>query len=580
MPSPSRPVLSALFAALVACGGDAESDFDATLSRAPPETASASLEWLTSPNAHGNARLLMRFADGRRHTSLVIQGGIGPTALRDDGVEPDAQAGDGLYSAWVQANAAALAREQRRRAALARQVREVPDFQQRQLVGTRSFQPAAGMPEPTPGTRMTLEPFLGVPDTVDAERELLVRDLGVVEDPQRTYEPCTGAGMPMGAWTFGRLMTELANQPATGIHPADFAEAWMRQWMQNRTINGFVVPNRAVGTQAFLDGWPRDADGRLDLARAPFRLLAIVNRLDLRGNTLFGPSNSAEGRLVFGGVRCVPLPDLPPTETLGFTVAFEYVVPATDCTSTRAWAQQWHALGSLPLGSPAYNGALQAITDQFTLRNARPSRSPNFSALQQLRSNEFALADSPSEIFWELREARLARDGRLAHDTLAQTPHRSLQGSTTLRDFINSHEAKILAGGQGIPTQYPDGVPFVTGHFVQGAGLSWNADGINNLEARHRFSVGTCIGCHTLETDTRFVHIEPRGRGEVAALSNFLTGAGMPMSDPVSGVPRTFNDLLERRMKLDADANLTCESRNEVALEEVFMRPLAPAFAH
>ena len=579
MPIPARPFVVALLVLLSFSTGAAESDFDPALSHLPPEVADANLEWLASPGAQGNALLRLRFTDGRRGTRLVIQGGPGPTLLRDDGVTPDAQAGDGIYTAQVQANASQMARQQQRRAALAQQVKTVPAFSQRQLVGSRTFRPAAAA-RPLPGTRVALEPFLGVPNTVDPERELLVRDLAVVEDPQRTYEPCTDTGTPLGAWTFGRLMTEIANQPATGIHPADFTEAWLRQWMNDHTINGFRVPRRAVGMQAFLDGWPRTPDGRLDLARAPFRLLAIVNRLDLRGNTLYGPSNSAEGRLVFGGVRCVAQPGQPPVETLGFTVILEYAVPASDCVSIRSWAQQWHALGSLSLGAPDYNAALQAITDQFTLRNAVLARSPTFSALRRLRSNEFALADVPVDIFWELRESRQGRDGQLLHDTLGQTPDRTLQGSATLAEFINSHEAKILAGGQGVPTQYPAGVPFSAGRFEQGAGVSWNAPGIVNLEARHRFSVSSCNACHKQETATQFVHIAPRDRGSVSALSNFLTGAGMPMHDPISGVPRTFNDLLERRMKLDADANLSCASRNDVALDDVFMRPLPPAFAH
>lgn len=573
-----RPLLLLvpLFAALAACGADEdEPAFDPALSRLPPDVASAEIEWLPAAGPEGNARLQLRFADGRRGTRLAIDGGHGPTLLRDDGSGPDAQAGDGLYAAWVQADRTRRVQQQQRLHAMAARTQAVPEFLFRQRVGER-----AAMPPAPSGARLALEPLRGEPGAVDPERELLVRALGVVEDPQRTFEPCTGAGTPMGAWTFGRLVTEIANQPATGVDPAAFAEAWMHQWMQGRTINGFAVPGRAAGAQAFLDGWPRLADGRLDLARAPFRLLAIVNRLDLRGNTLFGPSNSAEARFVFGGVACAPRPDQPPIETLGFTVILEYAVPAADCAGVRGWAQQWRALGALPLGSPAYNAALQAITDQFSLRHARPERAPNFSALQQVRSNEFAMADSPSEIFWELRESRLARNGQLLHDTLVQTPDRSLQGSTVLRDFVNAHEAKILAGGQGVPTQFPAGVPFLGGHFVQGAGIAWDAPGIANPEARYRFSVGTCNACHTQETGTRFVHIEPRPRGAVARLSRFLTGEGMPVNDPVSGAPRHFNDLLERALRLDADARLACEARGEAALDELFMRPLPPAFVH
>ena len=144
---------------------------------------------------------------------------------------------------------------------LSLQVPTVPEYQQRQLIARRSFQPTA-QTSLVEGQPRQLDVFRGVPDTVDPARELIVRDLAVVDDPARTYEPCTGAGTPMGAWTFGRLMTEMANEPVTGIHPSDFAEAWMQQWMSDRTINGFNVPRRDIGTQNFLAGWPRGPDGR------------------------------------------------------------------------------------------------------------------------------------------------------------------------------------------------------------------------------------------------------------------------------------------------------------------------------
>ena len=553
--------------------------FDPALSRSPPEVAEAAFVPLARPGAQGNAVLQLRFADRRQGGTLVIQGGPGPTLLRDDGLAPDTHAGDGLYQALVQINLARFTQEQQRRVGLAQTIRTVPDFRLRQRLRDLLFQPSPP-PGLEPGRRVPIDRFLGLPDPVDPARELLVRDLGVVDDPLRTYEPCTGAGTPMGAWTFGRLMTEMANEPVTGMHPSDFAEAWMQQWMSDRTINGFNVPRRATGTQAFLAGWPRGPDGRLDLAQAPFRLLAIVNRLDLRGNLLYGASDSAEARLVFGGVRCVPLPNWPTPETLQFTVIFEYGVPAGDCMSARSWAQQWHALGALPLGSPAYNAALQAITDQFTLRNARPDRHPNLSAIHQVRSNEFALADGPADTFWELRESRLTRQGNLTHQTLAQTPDRTRQDSLQLRDYINANQFEILGGHHAVPHQYPVGTPFKGGHHVQSAGLAWDAAGIISLEARHRFSVATCNACHKRETGTPFVHIAPRARGDVAALSDFLTGANMPVADPVSGVPRHFHDLLDRQMRLDATANLSCGGPKDMALQDVFMLPQPAAFPH
>jgi len=44
-------------------------------------------------------------------------------------------------------------------------------------------------------------------------------------------------------------------------------------------------------------------------------------------------------------------------------------------------------------------------------------------------------------------------------------------------------------------------------------------------------------------------------------LSDFLTGLNQPKIDQVSGVPRTFHELLDRQMKLDVAVNMSCGRR-------------------
>jgi hypothetical protein len=435
-----------------------------------------------------------------------------------------------------------------------------------------------------PGEIVRLAPFDGNPFAVDAARELLITDVGVVEDPARTYNPCAKTGTPMGPWTFGRLMKEMANKSVTGIHPSDFTLHWLEQWGTDRMINSFTVANRSIGLQReILDPWPKLADGRLDLAKAPFRLLAIVNRMDLRGSTAYGSTDAGEARLVFGLLRCNP----PPLqlEVKQFTVIFEYGIKKSSCEAVRDWARQWHALGSLVLGSATYNAALQAITDQFTLRDADLSKLPNRSALNQLRTNEFALADQPGDTHWELREFRICADaglcnlGRLEQATIAQTPDVSFQFQPSLGDFVNDNEVAILAGQHLVPLQLPPSIPFRGGAIQPIAGFAWQSNAatpIANLDARHVFSLATCSGCHTRETKTSFVHIAPRDAGSAAQLSGFLTG--ITLNDPVSGVPRTFHDLLDREMKLDAAANMSCR-RGAFAVDEI-SRSFRRAFVH
>ncbi len=412
---------------------------------------------------------------------------------------------------------------------------------------------------------------------------MLITSLLVVEDSGRTYDACSGNGTQMGAWTFGKLVTEIANEPVTGIHPADLVESWISQWSTDLTINGFTAPERAAGAQRLLDSWPRLPNGKLDLAVAPFRLLAIVNRQDLRGNTMYGSGDAGEGRFVFGALNCGGIISAPPSpQAMPFTVIFEYGIRKNGCFAVRDWAQQWRALGTMVLGSAAYNAALQAITDQFTLRDANLAQLPNRSAINQVRTNEFALATVPADNFWQLRESHLrsagADAGRLLHDTIAQTPDTSLQNSATLRDFINDDDVEVLSGTHSVPLQYPGMSPFRGAHVDVGAGFGWNAAGIVNPEAKRLFSLASCNGCHTANTGTQFLHIEPRVLGAQAVLSDFLTGENMPKN--IDGAMRTFHDLLDRQMKLDATASMSCTFKYDFAVEEIFFQPLVPAFVH
>jgi hypothetical protein len=278
-----------------------------------------------------------------------------------------------------------------------------------------------------------------------------------------------------------------------------------------------------------------DAAWKVDFSHAPFRLLAIVNRLDLnRGNGTTNVETAGEGRFVFGviGATGTPLP---------FTVIFEFEQIAKDETALRGWAQAWHALGALPFG-PGYNTALQQITDRFSGKNMAPSK-PNGSPLNQIRTNEIALAGP-----WELREFHIVGNN-LGETPALQSPDNSLQSSARLAKFINDNEAKILARTFEVPAQF-DGAAFLAGSSQVPGGFFWNAPGINNNDARHIVSVTACNGCHHRETNTlNFLHVANRQPAAKAPLSGFLTGINVP--DPVSGTSRPFHDLDDRAKILE-----------------------------
>ncbi len=368
-------------------------------------------------------------------------------------------------------------------------------------------------------------------------RELFVRNLSVVDDPLRTTFDAPAGDPRRGAWTFGRLMTDAAPSPEQA---PEFVERVFNTWLSNQTVNSFNVPARPFLQQLVLDNWPRTPDGRLDLERSPLQLEGIVNRIDLRD---LDQGNAGEGRFVFGVLGPGGFP-------LQFTIILEYKLPASTEADVLAWAQQWHALSSLPFPSAAFNDALQAVTDRFAGRGAAPGR-PNGSSLSQLRSNEIAIS-AP----WELREFHFDADGFLRPATVAVTPDGSFNFSARVADFINQNEAIILTERHAVPDDF-GGQPFGAGAILNNIDF-WSAPGVANNEARHKFSLNTCNGCHGAETGTTFLHVNPRFPGSEAQLSGFMTGT--TVGDPVTGEPRQLNDLGRRRNDLRA---LVCEPSPE-----------------
>ncbi|UJR83294.1 Hypothetical protein I5071_53620 [Sandaracinus amylolyticus] len=363
---------------------------------------------------------------------------------------------------------------------------------------------------------------------IDVERELMITDLSVVEDPVRT----TGDGV----WTFGHLMSEMAGD----IPPGEFVMQWLREWEVDQQFGDSVAPARPPIRTLIIDPWLARSgcaagatSCELDLASAPFRLLAIVNRLDLRDAELTGPGgsedahtrHSGEGRFVFGVLG-------PAGERLRFTVIFEYTQVADTAAEVQEWAQRWHDLGAIPFG-PDYNAALEEVTHLFAGANMAPGR-PNGSAIAQVRTNEIAITP-----IWELREFLLSESG-LHLAPIQQTPDFSENGTNKLRNRIRSHESAILDGSYRVPPGQLGAIgPTPTSRFF------WDAPGLtDHAAARHQFSLNTCSGCHAGETATRFLHVGTREAGAEAVLSGFLVGA--QVADPVTGEVRTFADLDRR----------------------------------
>jgi hypothetical protein len=515
-----------------------------------PNVEDFTITFLEKPTASGNAVLTLKFSsDARLPEGFNLQLDKKRTVeFLDSGEKSDIKGGDGIFTGLGFFTKSEILTPQLRKGGT------FPIFRGREFVGYKTLPPVKGI---VANKAISIN-AVGNPSNIDPERSLLVRDPRVVQDKTRTRVYCREGSM--GVWSFGYLMTEMANESVTGINPQDFVLKWLYNWADDQTVNTWTIGERREGVRHLIERWAKDGEGRLDLSKAPFRLLAIVNRPDLRGSLNYdknSKNNAGELRFVFGMV------DPESCEAQRFTVIFEYGVKRDSCESIQEWATRWKNLDLLELGSPEYNEKLEGLTQEVVTANANPDKA-NGSSLNQLRTNDFVL-DRP----WELREFQIG-DGRstgyLKDVTTKQTPDASINGTDLLTEFINQNETDLLTGSHVVPETF-------LGHSFLGGGIEydssdfWNSDGINNNDARHQFSLATCNSCHGRETDTGFLHIQPVGFGNSTPdLSGFLRGSTpdtsdiefLSVDDPVDTSTRKFNDLLRRAADLDALINTPC----------------------
>lgn len=517
----------------------------------PPAIASMTITPMGVSPAGEKGLLKVRFAEAGLPASLkfIYQGRT--KTMHDDGVGEDA-AKDGVYSAFVDFDLAEISEFQTKLQASGQldNLASMAAISQNEL-------PVAPLAE---STTVVLDP----------EKTLFIRDLSVVNSGLRTVDPCksTLATDANKKWTFGYLMTQIANKTKTGKSASQVAMSLLKQWEANRTINGEVVPARPAIRERITNKWLKASNSTTTLAmnKAPFRLLGIVNRIDLRQNLFFGEGLAGEMRFVWGVLDLEnKAPDGTCQEDGSFTMIMEFAVDKKTQAEVNAWGKRWANLNNLPLNSTTFRVALEGITESVVKAGVGTAfNRPNGSELIRIRSNEISLAGP-----WELREFNLAPAGRtdaglFFEVTVKQTPrevYNNREGLTTktaLRDYINTHEAQILAGKHNVPLTFGTKM-FLGGHIFNTIDF-WAAPGIRSNKARHLVSLNTCNGCHGAETDTSFLQVIPRPRANRAELAGFLTG--IDVSDPAqvaAGSPnpkvRHFDDLGRRARELHALVN-------------------------
>ncbi|HEX2750783.1 MAG TPA: hypothetical protein VHM91_22450 [Verrucomicrobiales bacterium] len=137
------------------------------------------------------------------------------------------------------------------------------------------------------------KPVAAPPHPVVPDKELLITDPAVLQSREAQYP---------GALSFGYLMEQMAGKEQAGA----FTRAWLEMWLEDQTVNGNVARARGKMEELVLAPWKaKDAADRAalnlpepliwdpNLANAPFKLIAVVNRMDLLAPEILAKAVSA-----------------------------------------------------------------------------------------------------------------------------------------------------------------------------------------------------------------------------------------------------------------------------------------------
>jgi hypothetical protein len=523
--------------------------------------------------ASEQAAVTVRFsAEAKVGSTLVATPIDKPLVLNDIGIAPDAKAGDGIHSAFI--NIDFKRRDEDINAYLKRVggLKEpmVLKFASRAITGKTLFVAPTGTnieDKITLADGRLLVPFdpgldvTPLAATTSPTKTVGINDLSVVKDLSRTFNPCqdgnftttTAAdGNVNGVWSFKTLMKNMSSPTPTDATARVFIHNWLRQWRVNQTVNGFTIAARPSIIN-FFPGWDGTNASTLNIDKLPFRLLAIMNRIDLAKSTAYGRNQAGEIRFVFGLVKPTA-PSLCTPQQM--TVILEYGDGNNSCPTLKTRAQQWQALDALPVPSASYNSVLQLLTDTVTTANIAPGK-VNGSAINQIRTNDFAFAPPT----WQLREFTFpsTTSSLLASATIKQTPHKPWHFQT-----MPSNNLLWQWPGGTVPLtwNFPPIKPVLAASVDYLSNDFWTKPFVaspTTIQQMHEKSFNTCNACHARETNTFFTHVSPVTTP--AAFAGFLTGN--TVVDPrVSTVSRSFNDFARRGQILDSLAAQSCAAIN------------------
>jgi hypothetical protein len=446
------------------------------------------------------------------------------------------------------------------------------------------------------------------------EKELLITDPQVVDSEYARYP---------GGWSFGHLMEQALSREEASAKVA----AWLEVWLSGKLKigNDTVDTGARIGLyEKIIQPWQRK-DGyregagmpwKPNFANAPFRLLAIVNRMDLAlpdfslpqatggygGGTALATRENGEARLIFGLVD----ENGKPLEK-GLTLIFEYGLNGNDEAARLDWALAWHALGKRAKFDEGYRDELLRLTRCFTDREVKAPvtavvkkpdgviehimarRLVDHGQLLRIRSNDgvggavrefrefefdgknlvpVVLKSSPLVEFYDRKNAPNRDLARWLEDDARKARAEWQKAVKLNRDptFVPVLRAVVL------PEQIKvDGAGKRVSGFASTAadeGTHWSGWGLGDDALRREISLQSCCGCHCGDTNTNYYHIAPREEGKTSVISQFLRmdGSTWSIKDPDSK-DRIRSQEMEDRKKFFAsllDPNMSVSEKRKL----------------
>lgn len=420
----------------------------------PPDVTKFTVQIADSSHLHLRATLDHFF---NMPSSVTIYQGTDSVVLTDNGVFPDLISDDNIYSSTVQVDISKFVLDvsSRNTKLMDKGSYIIYDGHNGEVIDSVTPFDVNGF---LAGLEVEMNQGLIAMSDCSNElfkhKSLFITDLSVVEDPARTFNFIDETGNPNGLYTFGNMMKNMANTSVTNVSTKDFIKSWIKSYtIDVTTTNSFsgavnkreevlkflIIPwlTKAENPNAYkmdfsitLANWETrwNAASENELLKwAPFRLTAISNRLDLRGNGIwvanlhelnYGTSyfdaymshkmQAGEIRFIYTLVNLLrdneyesssdikkgeiptnlngDFADADFLDWQGMNVILEYLNPHDKTCDLIDFAHSWLNLSELEFGED-FNYALEQLTSQVINANAMATM-PNGSALGRLRTNE------------------------------------------------------------------------------------------------------------------------------------------------------------------------------------------------